>query len=313
MKTKILAAGIASLFLTACGTPPDLSAVKAELGKSLHRYDIVESLASNGKVIVGGTQSGAALVSSDAGKTWTREALGPVSMIGLSVCPDGSFLGIDFYHKVWTADAQGAGWKAAALEKPRVPLTVTCDGKGRWWVAGSGAKIAVSSDKGATWTLTDLKEDAQFTTLQMVDDKFGIAMGEFGMVVTTQDGGQTWAKGPSIAGEFYPYASLFVNGKEGWASGLAGQILHTTDSGKTWNKDSNATGAALYRLFLQDGKPVGVGAGGIVARYESGTWKAIAYPDAAPVFLGAGTATGPHSLALGGPGGLVRVIDTAKN
>ena len=194
-----------------------------------------------------------------------------------------------------------------------MPLTVSCDAKGRWWVAGSGAKISVSSDKGATWTVTDLQEDAQFTTLQMVDDKFGIAMGEFGMVVTTNDGGNTWKKTAKIPNDYYPYATLFINANEGWSSGLAGQVLHTKDGGKNWSKDSNTTGLALYQLFLHDGKPYGTGAGGVVARYDGSAWQGMAYPDAVPVFLGAGASVGPHLIALGGPGGLVRVVDTQKN
>jgi photosystem II stability/assembly factor-like uncharacterized protein len=251
------------------------------------------------------------------GKTWSRQpigsASGPASLIGLAVCPNKSFIGIDFYHELWSSDVEGTGWKSAAIDKPRVPLAVACDAKGRWWVAGSGAKIAVSADKGSSWTVTDLKEDAQFTTIQMVDESVGIAMGEFGMVVTTRDGGKTWQKTATIPGEFYPYATLFVNANEGWTSGLAGQVLHTTDGGKTWAKDNNLSGSSLYQLFLHDGKPAGVGAGGSVVRYEAGSWKPIAYADAVPVFLGAGTSVAKHSLALGGPGGLVRVIDTAKN
>lgn len=317
MKEKILAAGIVSLLLASCSSSPDLSAVKAEQDKSVLRYDIIQSLAENGQVLVAGTQNGAVLVSKDDGKTWSRQpigsASGPASLIGLAVCPDKSFIGIDFYHKLWSSDAVGAGWKSAAIDKPRVPLAVACDGKGQWWVVGSGAKIAVSADKGSSWTVTDLKEDAQFTTIQMVDESVGIAMGEFGMVVTTRDGGKTWQKSATIPGEFYPYAALFVTANEGWTSGLAGQVLHTKDGGKNWTKDNNLSGSSLYQLFLHDGKPAGVGAGGSVVRYEAGTWKPIAYADAVPVFLGAGTSVAKHGLALGGPGGLVRVIDTAKN
>ncbi|GAB2182438.1 hypothetical protein DLREEDagrD3_26610 [Denitratisoma sp. agr-D3] len=313
MKTMTMAAGILSLLLAACGSAPDMTAVRAEQGKPLKRYDVIQSVAGNGDVLVAGTQDGAVLLSANGGQSWTRRELGRSSLIGLAVCPDKGFIGIDFYHRLWQGSPDGTQWQAVAIDKPRVPLAVACDGKGRWWVAGSGAKIAVSDDRGAQWRVTDLGEDAQFTTIQMVDERMGIALGEFGMVVTTQDGGATWHKTATIGGEFYPYAALFVSANEGWASGIAGQILHTQDGGKTWRKDGNATGAALYQLFLHDGKPTGVGAGGTVARYDGGQWKAIAYPDAVPVFLAAGASAGKQSLVLGGPGGLVRVIDTHKN
>lgn len=314
MIRNAVAAGAAILGLAACTQAPDLAAIQAERGKPVQRYDIAQSVAANAQVLVAGTQSGVMLISKDAGKTWNRQVLGPVSMIGLATCPDGSFVGIDFNHKVWSADANAANWKSVPLEKPRTPLALTCDGRGQWWVAGSGAKIARSADRGQTWDLTDLKEDAQLTTLQFIDAQFGIALGEFGTVVTTQDGGSTWQKGAKIAGDFYPYATLFLDRSVGYSSGIAGQILKTSDGGKTWNRIENAANAPLYRLFLHDGRPYGVGAGGIVARLEGEAFRAMPYPDAIPVFLGAGgELPAQKAIAIGGPGGLVRVLGTQVN
>lgn len=314
MYQKIIPVSVALLGLAACTPAPDVADIQRERGKPLQRYDVVQSVAANGKVLVAGTQSGVALVSADQGKTWKREALGAASLIGLAACPDGSFVGIDFNHKVWRADAAGGGWKPAVLEKPRTPLAVTCDGRGRWWVAGSGARIAGSTDQGASWQLTDLGEDAQITALQFVDERFGVAVGEFGMVLTTQDGGATWQKGVSIPNEFYPYAMLFTDRQTGYVSGIAGQVFRTGDGGKTWSKVENLANASLYRLFLHDGKPYGVGSGGVVARLEGGAFRPMPYPDAIPVFLGAGTSLPEEkAIAIGGPGGLVRAVGTQVN
>jgi photosystem II stability/assembly factor-like uncharacterized protein len=298
--------------LSACTSHIDMSGVESERSRSLHRYDVVQALATNGEVVVGGSQGGAVIVSKDQGKSWVRTELGPVSIIGLSACPNGEFIGIDFNHKVWSADKGGGNWRSVALEKPRVPLALTCDGRNRWWVTGSGARIAVSQDRGATWTLTDLQEDAQLTTIQFVDDSHGFVLGEFGHVIGTEDGGATWRKLAQIPGEFYPYAALFRDGKEGWASGIAGHLLHTADGGRTWTETENRSGAPLYRLFWHAGQPYGVGAGGVVARLDNGVWQSMAYPDAVPVFLGAGASLGDAQAALvvGGPGGLVRPIAT---
>ncbi|MDR2187770.1 MAG: glycosyl hydrolase [Azonexus sp.] len=300
--------------LVACQQAPDLSMIEAERAKSLQRYDILQSLAANDKVIAAGTQSGVVLVSADQGKTWTRQALGATSLIGLATCPDGSFVGIDFNHRVWYGDAAGGGWQAVVLENPRTPLTVACDGKNQWWVAGSGAKIAMSADRGASWQVTDLGEDAQITALQWIDETFAIAVGEFGMVLTTEDGGATWQKEAGIPNEFYPYATLFMDRQSGYVSGIAGQIFKTEDGGKTWAKFDNLANASLYRLFIHDGKPYGVGASGIVARLDGDAFRAMPYPDALPVFLGAGISLpGEQAVVIGGPGGLVRVIGTQVN
>lgn len=306
------ALGLATL-VAACTPKPDMSGIKAEAERTVRRYDINQALASNGKVIVSATQNGAVLVSADVGKTWTRQALGQVSIIDLATCPDGSFVGIDFYHQIWSADAAGQGWKAAEIKDIRTPLAVTCDPKGRWWVTGPGARIAVTADKGANWTLTDLGKDAQFTTVQFVSEQTGFVLGEFGMVLSSHDAGATWQTMGRTAEEFYPYSAWFKNEQEGWVSGVAGKILHTADGGKTWTRQTNAAGAPLYRLFGHQGTVYGSGAGGVVARLEGTEWRAMPYPDALPVFLGAAAALPDQSaVALGGPGGLLRVVSSAK-
>ncbi|WP_186301502.1 WD40/YVTN/BNR-like repeat-containing protein [Denitromonas halophila] len=309
---RLMPSALAALALAGCGGEADLSAATADAARPLKRYDVVQSLVSNDQVIVAGLQAGAVLVSSDQGRNWRREALGPASLIGLTVCPDGSLLGVDFYRKVWHANADGQHWKAAELDKPRVPLTVACDTQGGWWVAGTRTQIAHSADQGASWQVTDLGEDAQITALRFVDAQFGIATAEFGMVFVTEDGGAHWAPRGGMPDEFYPYDALFVSRDEGYVSGLAGQVLHTTDGGLNWVRQTNATGAPLYRLFLQDGAPHGVGAGGTVARLDGEVWRAVAYPDPLPVFFASGAAVlGQSALVAGGPGGLLRVIATS--
>ena len=297
--------------LSACSKGPDMSGIAAERERQVRRYDISQSIASNGKVVVVGTQSGAVLLSNDQGKSWKRSALGNTSLVDITVCADNKFLAIDHYHKVWSADADGQNWKSVALDKPRTPIAVTCDKQGGWWVAGTNAVIARSNDQGKSWTATELNEDKQITTIQFLDDKNGIALGEFGLTVTTEDGGVTWKKGAKIPGDFYPYAALFSSRNEGWVSGIAGQMLHTKDGGKTWVKQVNTTQAALNRLFLQDGVPFGVGSVGVIARLDGDTWRAVPYTDPVPVFLGGGASLpGQSAVVIGGPGGLLRTVST---
>lgn len=304
-------AAIACGTLSACSQGPDMSGIAAERERSVHRYDISQAMASNGKVVVVGTQSGVVLSSDDQGKSWKRTPLGNTSLVDMTVCGDQGFVAIDHYHKVWSADAQGKNWKSVPLDMPRTPLAVTCDKQGGWWVVGVNAVIAGSADQGKTWKITDLGEDTQITTVQFVDEKKGIALGEFGLTVTTEDGGATWKKGPPMPGEFYAYAALFANDGEGWVSGVAGQVLHTTDGGKSWAKQVNTTQASLNRLFMHEGQPFGVGASGVIARLEGDSWRAVPYTDPVPVFLGGGASLpGQSAIVIGGPGGLLRAVST---
>lgn len=313
-KLKVGVVGLAAVLLAACSQGPDMSGIVSERKRSLHRYDVGQAIASNGKAVVVGTQNGAVLVSSDQGVTWVRQSLGQVSLVDIAVCPDRGFVAIDHYHKVWSADADGKVWQSVKLDLPRTPLAVTCDSQGGWWVAGTNAVIAGSADQGKTWKATDLGEDTQITTIQFLGDKKGIALGEFGLSVVTEDGGKTWRKGAKIPGDFYPYAALFRDANEGWVSGIAGQIMHTRDGGKTWNKQANTTQASLNRLFMHDGVPFGVGNAGVVARLEGDSWRRVPYPDPLPMFLGgAASLPGQSAIVIGGPGGLLRAVGTANN
>jgi len=299
---------LAGVLAAGCTPQPDFAAITAERAKPVQRYDIAQAIAANGKVTVAGTQSGAALVSTDSGRSWTRRQLGAASLIGIVACPDGTFVAIDYYRKVWAADPRGEQWKPIELKAPHIPLAVTCDHAGGWWVGGTGGVIAGSRDQGRTWAVTDLGEDAQFTAIQFTDAEHGVAVGEFGLTAYTQDGGATWVRGAKLPNEFYPYAALFTSRDEGWVSGLAGQVLHTADGGKTWHKQANESQAALYRLFMYHGVPHGAGAGGVVAGLDGDTWRSLPYRDAVPAFLGGAAATS-DAVVIGGPGGLLRTVD----
>ncbi len=313
--TKRLPVGtvLAGMLLAACTQAPDMSGIAHERNRSVQRYDVSQAIASNGDVLVVGTQNGVALVSHDQGKNWERIVLGQTSLVDIAVCKDKRFVAIDHYHKVWSADAQGRNWQSVPLAQPHTPLAVTCSPQGDWWVAGTNAVIAASSDAGKTWRTTDFGEDTQITAIQFVDDRHAFALGEFGLLLTSADGGASWRKGPALPGEFYPYAALFRNDREGWVSGIAGQVLHTVDGGASWKKQVNATQVSLNRLFMHDGVPHAVGNAGVVARLVGDTWRAVPYPDPVPVFLGGGASLADQkAIVIGGPGGLLRALASAN-
>lgn len=300
--------------LSACTQAPDMSGIAQQRERTIQRFDVIQSLASNGKLIVAGTQSGVVLISGDQGQTWQRQKLAQTSLVDIAVCPDQGFLAIDHYHKVWTADASGSNWQAIKIEQPRTPLAVTCAPDGAWWVVGTNSTLAGSGDQGKSWKVSELGEDTQITTIQALDKNHLVALGEFGLQVRSEDGGQTWKKGPKLPGDFYPYAALFRDAREGWVSGIAGQMLHTRDGGQSWQKQTNGAQASLNRLFMHGGVPYGVGNGGVIARLEGDAWRNVPYPDPLPMFLGGGASLGSQAaVVIGGPGGLLRTVATTGN
>jgi photosystem II stability/assembly factor-like uncharacterized protein len=303
-----LLASIATLSLAGCMQAPDLVAIKAEAAKPVLRTDIFQSAASNGKVLVAGTSSGVLVTSVDGGRTWARQVLaGPASVIALTNCPDGSFVGLDFYRKLWLGDAQGQQWSAKPLDKGLNALAVNCDAAGRLRVVGSNTTLLASSDRGASWKQSKLGGDAILTSVQFVNDRQGFITGEFGIVMTTDNGGQSWTKQAKLPDDFYPYATLFLDDKRGWTSGLGGVIQATVDGGKTWQRQVNRSGAPMYSLLRHGQQLYGVG-GNQVSVLRGQAWERLDQSPASPAPLVAGAALETGALVLAGFGGGLHVI-----
>lgn len=86
-----------------------------------------------------------------------------------------------------------------------------------------------------------------------------VAVGEGGMVLTSDDDGRTWAQA-EVPVSVTLTGVQFVNGSHGWAVGHSGVVLGSTDGGRSWTRQSDG----LKRLGLssaQEGSPA-QGAGG---------------------------------------------------
>jgi photosystem II stability/assembly factor-like uncharacterized protein len=126
-----------------------------------------------------------------------------------------STLGLRGVHAI-ALQPDGSGWMAgdgglamftrtagAAWEEPLQPLprelrefvdfrAVACRG-GKVWVAGSpGSAVWHSPDAGRTWTPSATGDPAPIESLSFSSDAHGCAVGAFGKVLVTEDGGATW-------------------------------------------------------------------------------------------------------------------------
>lgn len=293
-----------------CTEKVDESIFVTERAKPVQRHDIALSAAANAGTIAVGMQSGVIVTSGDQGKSWKRHAVPGASIIDMTVCADGTLVALDFYHRLWSAPAAGHPWTSIKFEKPETALVVRCDARGRWWIAGTRAQIAMSSDQGHSWQVTDLGKDAQITTLSWVDDASAFALGEFGIVLATRDSGKTWKEAGKLDEAFYPFDTLFVSATEGYVTGVAGQFYHTGDGGRSWQRQENISGLPIYRLIRMNDGLYGVGAAGAIVALDAGRWRPVSYPEAVPAFLAAATPV-PGSgmkLVIGGPAGLVRAV-----
>jgi len=292
--------------LAGCNVAANLDAVSTAKQAPIQRSDQFQEIASNGKLLVGVGSHGVIASSDNGGTSWKRTVLpGISSLIDVAACPDGSWIALDFYRKVWVADAAGSKWDARELATRANPLAIACDAKGQYWVVGSRTTLLSSADKGANWKSQDFGEDAILMSIQFLDADNAIITGEFGILLTSRDGGNSWQQGKRIPNDFFPHAALFTDIRTGWVSGLAGVILHTTDGGNTWVKQPGGVGAPMYALVKHKGDMFALGINGLVLKLTAGAWSLI---DGRPApYLRSALSLGDKGMLIAGGSGTLQL------
>jgi photosystem II stability/assembly factor-like uncharacterized protein len=110
--------------------------------------------------------------------------------------------------------------------------------------------------------------------VSFADAYTGIAVGENGTIVRTDDGGDTWTPASSGTAEHLVGVD-FADPLNGTAVGYSGTILRTTDGGATWTPQSSGTSGVLWGVsFVDSLTGTTVGSGGVVLRTIDGgeTW-----------------------------------------
>jgi photosystem II stability/assembly factor-like uncharacterized protein len=94
--------------------------------------------------------------------------------------------------------------------------------------------IADTNSTNGQWTLVrEAQSDSHFYALTFADQNNGWAIGDFGRISHSSDGGNTW--NDQTRGTIASLKSVFfVNNKVGWIGGGSNTIGSTTDGGTTW-------------------------------------------------------------------------------
>ena len=177
----------------------------------------------------------------------------------------------------WTASPANA--ETDVLERPALQseraatsiILAVARGGQRLVAVGERGVILFSDDNGAHWRQAAVPMSVTLTNLRFASDRIGWAIGHSGVVLKTEDGGETWvkqldgaraaeitlagakafvqehpgdAKGQRLLsdaeqkmadGPDKPFLDLyFKNEQEGVIIGAYGLILATSDGGKTW-------------------------------------------------------------------------------
>jgi len=98
-----------------------------------------------------------------------------------------------------------------------------------------------------------LPQGNQLNDLWIFDTQTMLAVGDFGTVIKTSDGGASWNVSHysgGITNDFY--SVFFIDETTGWVGGSDGKILKTTDGGDTWSVKTILNIPAINAFYFHD-------------------------------------------------------------
>jgi photosystem II stability/assembly factor-like uncharacterized protein len=300
------------IVLAACEAPLDLEQVEAEDSRTFHRYDMLQAAAHSGERVAVVSSQGAIILSDDNGDSWQRiELPGRPALIDVTACPGGEFFALDSGRRVWSRSGNSAEWSSSAIDTPENTLSIHCAPNGRLWVSASFGTLYWADASLGEWNEFSLYEDLQFTAVRFVDAMNGYALGEFGTVMATNDGGDTWEQREPIPNDFYPMGVDFLDVNTGWAGGLDGIIWQTIDGGESWTRQESVTSSPIYNIHANGHGVYAVGGSAKLVEFRGGRWQSFeGAPEVLAYMRGLDTLANGSLLVAGG-GGTLAVIPLA--
>lgn len=190
----------------------------------------------------------------------------------------------------------------------------------RMVAVGERGTVLLSDDHGGKLRqATEVPLDATLTALSFVDARRGWAVGHWGAILATEDGGEHWKQQRLTLEEDRPlFAVHFFDAEHGVAVGLWSLVLTTADGGRTWTERTleappGAKRADLNLLSLfadRHGVLYATAERGMVLRSEDrgATWRYLATGYKGSLWSGLALADG--ALLVGGQrGSLLRSDD----
>lgn len=211
---------------------------------------------------------------------------------------------------ILTSDDEGATWQQADTVPTRATLTTLASAGGRLWAAGHDTVIVTSSDRGRNWTLQHFEPERlqPVMDLHFFDTDHGLAIGAYGLMLETRDGGATWRD--RIVNEEDDYhLNALVELADGTLliAGEAGHSYRSIDRGESWaSLDLPYPGSMFTAFEAGDGCVMFAGLRGHAMRScDAGTsWAEV--PTGSETTLMDGTAAGDGVLLVGNAGTILQ-------
>ena len=317
------------------------------------RFYDVQALSKDHAVVVG--YGGKVLSTKDGGNSWEILPSGtdlalyavqfPDEQHGFISGQDGVILHTDDGGKSWQKQESNAVFQDKDGSKQSLFLfglyALDTD---HAWAVGDRSILTSTSDGGKTWRARKVQREADisggeslaaadpiFYDVKFTDAQNGWIVGEFGKIMHTSDGGETWheqektlLEGTGIF-DLLDLPTLYgihmLDAQRGVAAGIEGHIARTADGGQRWTYDQIEVEYPLIDpLFevveLPNGEGWAAGAAGEVVRRHAGekAWsRAKLGQDVLTWLRGLSFSDEQNGWIVGGFGLIYRTTDGGKS
>ena len=156
-----------------------------------------------------------------------------------------------------------------------------------------------------------------FLDVLFLDDRQGIAIGAYGMLYRTEDGGDSWAlsiDGIENVERFHLYSLALDTGGRLHASGEAGLLFYSDDAGKSWTRSYDVYDGSLFAVVVNGEAIYTIGLRGNVFRSDDRgvTWESVTLPGTGSLYSGTTGASG-ELIFVGTGGRVVYSADGGQN
>jgi len=144
-----------------------------------------------------------------------------------------------------------------------------------------------------------------------VSENEGWAVGAYGMIYHTSDGGSYWqlmAGNIDNPNRYHYYSMASDNNNRLYLSGEAGLLYHSHDAGRTWTKNEDVYVGSLFGTVARGGSVFSFGLRGNVFRSDDHgvTWESVLNPTESSLYGGAVTEQG-RVIMVGASGTVVSI------
>jgi photosystem II stability/assembly factor-like uncharacterized protein len=267
----------------------------------------------------------------DGGEHWERQDAGTKRPFLAISCVDARTAWIAGKEGIvyGTTDG-GASWTAAQTGSNRHVFALQFATRERGHGGGDFGVMIHTEDGGRSWTTQRVSSDfalpesaldigvdpgdVNLYAVSYGDPDHVWMVGEFGMILTSADGGRVWMQQHSPV-ESTLFGVHFADARRGWAVGIDGVILQTEDGGASWRPQMGpGQQRALYDVFLRGNTGWIVGEAGTILRSSDGgaSWQLAPLPIelAARWLRSVWLTAGGRGLAVGAEGLVFRLDGT---